>query len=335
MLQVTRWLIKHGTIVRIFKVSMDSAIYHWSTFRRGIVGLLAHMSNLQQLTVHDFTGFMDPAYDMYAIQYLTRLENLYLSCSCHRKWAPDTLQPLSGLKNLSRLSMDISDMSTPLLIHSSLSCLTGLTCFDFSRAGAKRSQALHGIDTHNVINVVSNLTGLRSLDVHGMIDMLPASLLSLQQLSCLWYHGARFSYPAIASMPGWDNLETIYLGCIPQVEQGAWQSFCRQLSILPKLSRFILDKIDLSNIQTQDWALSTRLTSLTFMNTRVSALPSSIEHLVQLDELSLVEPRLLDLKLLIPLIRRLRKLKLMPHQAMASHLELRDATCVTQHPWLV
>ena len=334
MLQVTRWLGKHGSSARFLKVRNCFAISHWCSFKRGIVGLLAHTSNLQKLTVHDFTGFMDPAYDMYAMQYLTRLESLYLACDCRGKWEPDTLQPLSGLKNLSRLRLHICNMSTPLYIHSSLSCLTGLTGLDFSRIGAKESQTLHGIETQNVVNVVSHLTGLQRLHVHGVIDMLPASLLSLQQLSILQYCGARFSYPAIANMPGWDNLETIWLKCIPQVERRAWQCFCHQLSILPKLSCLSLIGIDLSNIQTHDWALSTRLTSLTFKDIRLSAIPSSIEHLVQLEELCLVEAGLFDLKLLIPLIRRLRNLELTPQQAMASHLELGEATCVTHNDWV-
>ncbi len=161
------------------------------------------------------------------------------------------------------------------------------------------------------------------------MDMLPAPLLSLQQLSMLSCGPTQMVTPGVldwASLQGWRNLQKIWLGYLPEVQQDVWRPFCQLLSTLPKLSSLCLCCVDLAHILSQDWAFNTSLTSMSFINCAVSAMPSGLELLQHLQMLVLVTTPCLTLTELDPVLGLLPELHLTSWHAVRVAAQLRRAT---------
>ncbi len=216
LVQVIRWLAQHGKSVLALTLQIDKGIKHWKRFESGIVSLVALTPNLQILDLGNATSFFNPSYDMYAFQHLPSLRSLILGFSCGSLWKHSTLQPLSSLSNLKSLELVIDDMRTPLLLDTSLSMLTGLTHLNLSR-DSKDVEIMYEVDTDNLVSVVSCLTGLQWLQLEGMLDKLPAALLSLQHLTTLHCGDAYLVSSDVlrSSSMQWGRLERIWLGQVP------------------------------------------------------------------------------------------------------------------------
>ena len=329
--------MKHGRNVLDLELYMIDGLEHWTRFKSGSVGLLALMPNLEKLDLYAAGEFLIPSHDMYVMQHLTSLQDLTLDLSCPGEWDERLLQPLNGLKNLNQLDISVSGMTTPLLLHSSLSTLTGITKLHL--ATYEKDSAEELIDTANIVSVVSNLTGLRWLDVTGVMDTLPASLLNLDHLSTLNCGSCNLLWPGPSSLPdiqGWHCLKRIWMGRMPAMKSEVWHALCQMLSLLPRLSVLTFFGIDLAHICSRSWLVNQRLQTLSFIDCDLSSLPTSLEHLSQLHSFALVNAAI-SLKDLGHLLEQLQVLELTMQHAVHASAELRAAKSLTKlvlrHDW--
>ena len=319
---------------------MINDLEHWTRFKSGAVGLLALLPNLERLDLCAAGEFLIPSHDMYAMQHLTNLQDLTLDLSCDGDWEESLLKPLKGLKNLKRLDISVSDMTTPLLLHSSLSTLTGLTNLHLTRYDSADHNASESIDTANMVSVIRHLTRLEWLEVHGVMDALPASFLGLEHLSYLQCGSCSLLWPGPSSSPdmqGWHCLQTIWMGRMPAMKVEVWQSLCQMLSLLPRLSELTFFDIDLAHICSRSWVMNQRLGQLSFIHCNLSSLPTGLEHLSQLHELVLVNAIPISLKDFGRLLGQLQVLELTMRHAVHASAELHAAKSLTQlvlrHDW--
>ena len=218
LLQFTQWVMKHGRDVLDLDLCIGDGTANWTRFKSGSVGLLALMPNLERLDLLSHGKFFMPSRDMYATQYLTSLEDLRLDVPCCGAWAESVLEPVNGLKKLKRLEITVSGLTTPLLVHSSLSSLTGLTGLHLARQEHWEHYNPNLIDTGNIISVISHLTGLKWLRLYSVMHALPRPLLNLKRLSDLTCDSCNL-WSGLSSLPdrhAWTCLRTGLSGTYPQ-----------------------------------------------------------------------------------------------------------------------
>ena len=313
-------------------LTLCNGIEHWTRFESGVVSLLALLPNLQELTLYEAARFMVPGKDMYALQHLSCLQGLILDFSCLGRWEHDTLQPLSHLKSLDSLEIRMREMAGPLLVHSSLSSLTCLTSLCLVSEGSEdASDELDAIDTDNIVDVVSHLTGLQSLTVEGVMDVLPASLLTLQQLSALHCGRCHLLWPGLPSTPctQWNGLQRIWLGHVPAMDCAVWQSFCSMLASLPELSNLALCFVELAHIPSHCWDFNRQLKELRLIDCNLQAVPLGMERMTQLQQLFFLNEKNIGLTQLVKLLRILPKLHLNAAHALSAMPELRQAAALS------
>ena len=332
VLQVTRWLMKHGQNVLDLDMCMGDGTAMWTRFTSGSVGLLALMPNLERLDLMSGGNFLIPSHDMYAMQYLTSLRDLILDIPCCGKWEASLLQPLSGLKKLNLLELTVSGMTSPLLVHSTLSSLTGLTGLRLAREEHPEDYDSDLIDTANIISVISHLTGLKWLHLEGVMDALPGPIFTLQHLSQLWCSSCSL-WHGLSSLPEpqeWGCVCEISLTHIPAMDGGLWHSLCQMLTMLPRPPDLNFFNIELAHVCTRDWPFNQRLQRLSFIDCNLSSLPSSLEHLKHLRKLVLVNARAISLKELGRLLGQLQELDLTEQHALHAPAELQEAKSLTK-----
>ena len=332
LLQFTQWLMRHGRNVLDLDLCIGDGTANWTRFKSGSVGLLALMPNLARLDLLSHGKFFMPSRDMYATQYLTSLGDLRLDLPCCGEWAENVLEPLSGLKELKRLEITVSGMTTPLLVHSSLTSLTGLTGLHLARQERREDYNPNLIDTDNIISVISHLTGLKWLQLHSVMHALPRPLLNLKRLSYLSC-GSCNLWSGLSNLPdrhAWTCLRTVFLAHIPTIEGSLWLALCQLLSVLPALSELAFANIDLLHLCSRDWPFNQRLQRLSIIDCNLSSLPMSLQHLNHLHRLVLVNARVFSLKALGRPLGQLQELVLTTQHALHAAAEVHEAKSLTK-----
>ncbi len=153
--------------------------------RGAAIPLLEQLPNLRRLCLSGCSIMLIPEHHMYIIQSVPKLQSLNLdvcsdSHSGHQPWRESTLEPLQHLRFLTSLSLNISDLKGPMLLSPALSCLTQLRELSLQCPGAQSCSQ----PVKQLMQTVSNLTGLTSLVLSRMIETMPTDLATLTQLEC-------------------------------------------------------------------------------------------------------------------------------------------------------
>ncbi len=345
-----RFLAKHGMKVR--DLWLRGSEFHGMSDSKsrgltgGMVGLLALVPHLDRLNFKCGRGFFAPRHNMYILRHLPALRSLQLYVEASRGWPLDTLEPLTWLPGLEKLELSVNRMThIPLLLPPEFSRLTTLSCLSLTR-DLHYQEWDAACDVPNLAQAISHLTGLRSLELQGVADVVPAVLSRLQHLSYLQLGGFQSHWPPLvlpAALRHCVSLRHIFFNrCVSDASYDEWLSICQSLQAIPSLRTLHLANMDFSEVPTDAWVFPFGLTDLHLYGCGLRAMPEAISGLTSLRSLQAAGNRITGL-IPGPYLQRLTYLDLSGNPLAAMPQLLEAATALQnldlgykadEEPWL-
>lgn len=283
------WMGKHGLAVHELRMRLCSGVQSsWHNYRGGCVAILAQLPNLRHLEIAGGGDFLKADDHLRIIKYLPKLISLNLEFQddC---FSDDTFEPLTHLTALTRLGISITDADRRFHVAPGLAQLIELRSLKLACAAYDPYP-----EPSTPFEIVSQLTNLTHLALHGMLDSVPAEIANLCKLQQLHLQELRPSYyssfPSALSFPATltlcSGLRHVSLMNLSAATVKAWWGICRSLLSLPMLVSLRIADTNLYDVPSGDWAFSRQLTCLELSCCHMDTVPAVVCELPFLQHLT-------------------------------------------------
>ncbi len=291
-LHIARWLQLRGAAIQALHIwtpdwrwLLPEVLFHPQA---GSLLFLPQLhGNLQHLSISGGHNKMIPERHLYALELLPQLTDLTLNLRSDGTWNEETLKPLKDLTSLTSLDLQISRMMGPLLVSPSLTQLSKLRNLQLTCSSSGDAECCNQESQEHLMGTISQLTGLRSLELTEMVESMPAELGALLQLTSFELRSPKYRPPFFIppSFSWCTRLRHLRFSHLPKASDETWQQVCRALLLMPRLKSLHIHFSDLSQVQPCSWSLPPRLTSLQLADCGMTTIPAAVCALKRLQDL--------------------------------------------------